>query len=371
MNAVQTRRLTQEVEDTYRRALIGGLFYLIAWLVVGFYGGAFTRAPLASWLLVLAFVGLAIARFVRKPPHDVDADQLFTWLRVQWLIIVATTTLWGGVFLWSIVDPQFAPARTAALLTTLGLAIAFAHTYSMRRGFAFAGIAVLYLPGLVLLWGDPADRAVALVMSVYLIYVVISLLRAHVDYQERLDLDQVLRDQRDLFAQQSRIDPLTDLANRRHFADVLTGATQHSKATGEPLCLLLLDIDHFKKINDSHGHAVGDACLIAISARLRAEFHGESELAARLGGEEFGVVLIGLGLSSASQRAERFRENLCAQPFKLDDLVLPMTVSLGVAEFDPKFHRDADGLYRAADRAVYRAKGAGRNRLCHDEAVPA
>jgi diguanylate cyclase (GGDEF)-like protein len=367
MNAIQTRRLTQEVEDTYRRALIGGLFYLAAWMVVGNYGGAFSRAPTASWLLVLAFTALAMARFARRPPRAADASRLFSWLQVHWLIVIATTTLWGGVFLWTMLDPAFAPARTAALLTTLGLAIAFAHTYSMRRGFALVGIAALYLPGLVLLWGDPHDRAVALVMSVYLIYVVISLLRSHADYQERLDLDQVLRDQRDLFAQQSRIDPLTELANRRHFADVLANASQRAQSTGAPLCLLLLDIDYFKKINDTYGHAVGDACLIAIAERLRAQFSGEGGLAARLGGEEFGVVLDGHELSAAARRAEVFREELARQPFELDGIRLPVTVSLGLAEFDPIVHRHADGLYRAADRAVYRAKSAGRNCLCLDE----
>ena len=369
MDTVQTRRLTQEVDDTYQRALIGGVFYLIAWLVIGSYGGTFQREPLVSWVLVAVFAALAVARFLRRPPQDADALRLLSYLWIHWSIIVATTTLWGGIFLWAMLDPAFAMARTGALLTTLGLAIAFAHTYSMRRGFAYVGIATLYVPGLILLWRDPADRATALVMSVYLIYVVVSLLSNHSAYQERLDLDQVLRDQRDLFAQKSRIDPLTELANRRHFGEVLTRASQQARSNGKPMSLLLLDIDYFKKINDSHGHSVGDACLVEIATRLQKEFGGHGELAARLGGEEFGVVLESRGVSVAAQRAERFREALAAKPIELDGIVLPVTVSLGVAEFDPINHRDADGLYRAADRAVYRAKSAGRNRVCRDESA--
>ena len=366
MSPVQSRRLTQEVEDTYRRALIGGVFYLAAWLVVGIYGGAFARAPAVSWTLVLAFVGLAIARVVRRPPRDAGFSSRLAWLWVHWGIVVATTTIWGGVFFWAMLDPAFAAARPAALLSTLGLATAFAHAFSMRRGFAIVGIATLYLPGLFLLWRDPADRATALVMSVYLAYIGITLLHSHTDYQQRLDLDQDLRDQRDLFAQQSRIDPLTELANRRHFADVLANASQHAQTTGKLLSLLLLDIDHFKRINDTYGHAVGDACLVAIAARLKAEFSGDGELAARVGGEEFGVVLDGQTISAVSLRAERFRENLVTQPIELDGTVLPVTVSIGIAEFDRATHCNDDGLYRAADRAVYRAKSAGRNRVCHD-----
>ncbi|MCI4568464.1 GGDEF domain-containing protein [Lysobacter sp. CFH 32150] len=372
MNHVQSRRLTQEAGDTYQRALTGGVFYVLAWLVVGFYGGAFTRAPLTSWLLVMVFVGLTIARFAHRLIPGVDDAGHLRWLRWHWGIVVLTTTVWGGVFCWALLDPGFGGARTAALLSTLGLATAAAHAFSMRRGFALSSISVLYLPGLFVLWTDPADRAIALVMSIYLVYVLISLVRSHAEYQQRLDLDQELRDQRDLFAQQSKIDPLTELANRRYFSHVLAEATTHATRTGEPLTLLVLDLDHFKKINDTHGHAVGDACLVAIAGRLRSVFSDEGDLAARLGGEEFGVVLSGQDLATASGRAERFRENLAQHPIALNNgapegLVLAITASIGIAEFDKAIHRDVDELYSAADSAVYRAKATGRNRVCRDD----
>lgn len=201
MNALQSRRLTQEVEDTYQRALTGGPFYLVAWLIVGIYGGTFTRASLASWLLVVAFGGLALARFLHRPRSDAGQAAQSRWLFVHWGIVVLTTLVWGLVFCWALIDDGFAGARTAALLSTLGLATAVAHAFSMRRGFALAGIAMLYGPGLLLLWFDPGSRATALVMLVYLVYVLISLVRSHAEYQQRLDLDQELRDQRDLFAQ--------------------------------------------------------------------------------------------------------------------------------------------------------------------------
>lgn len=370
MNPVKSRRLAQEVEDTYQRALTGGAFYLVAWLVVGIYGGAFARAPLASWGLVLAFAGLAAARFLHRParPAEAIADDAarLRWLHRHWGIVLATTLLWGAVFCWTLLEPGFENARTAALLSTLGLATAVAHAFSMRRGFALAGIGLLYVPGLLLLWTGPENHATALVMSVYLVYVVISLLRSHAEYQQRLDLDQELRGQRDLFSRQSKFDPLTELANRRYFSDVLAAATMHSGGSGEALSLLVLDLDHFKQINDSHGHAIGDACLVAVAGRLHAGFGGEGDLVARLGGEEFGVVLRGQTLATAEERAEHFRRDLAEHPIALDGLVLPLTTSIGIAGYDPAVHHDVDELYRAADRAVYRAKDAGRNRVCRD-----
>lgn len=367
MNAVQTRRLTQEMVDTYQRALTGGPFYAASWLLVGIYGDAFTRAPLISWGLLLAFIGLTIWRFLHRPlPDGAQGPALSRWLRLHWGIVLFTTALWGGLFCWATLDSGFGPARITALLFTLGLATAIAHAFSMRRGFAFAGIALLCVPGLFLLWGNPADRPNGLMMAIYLVYVVISLLRSYAEYQQRLDLDQELRSQRDLFSRQSRIDPLTELANRRQFADVLEAATERTRRN-EPLTLLLLDIDHFKQVNDTYGHAVGDACLLAIAARLKSSFNEPGDLAARVGGEEFGVILEGQDLATAMQRAERFRASLVENPIASEGIVLVMTASIGIAEFDSNLHQDDDALYHAADSAVYRAKAAGRNRVCCEE----
>jgi len=372
MNALQSRRLAQEVGDTYRLALVGGTFYLAGWLVVGIYGDAFSRAPFVSWMLVLVFVALTIVRFVHRPPRADDTARRPAWLRYHWAIIIVSTAIWGEVFCWVILDPGFGRAQTAALLGTLGLATAFAHGFSMRRGFAFIGIGLLYLPGLLLLWRDPANRPSALIMTIYLVYVVVSTFRSNAEYNLRLDLDQQLRDQRDLFAQQSLIDPLTELANRRHFAEVLVAASTRAAATRtggfvEPLTLLLLDLDHFKKINDTHGHAVGDACLIAFAGRIKGAFGGVGDLVARLGGEEFGVVLKGQDTSTACARAQCFRDDLTDHPIAVEGIVLAVTASIGVAQFDSARHRNPDDLYRAADISVYRAKAEGRNRVCAED----
>ncbi len=362
MDLVQTRRRTQEMADTYQRALTGGFFYAAAWLLVGIYGQAFTRAPIASWTLLLAFLGLATWRFLHRPLSEgTDGVTIKRWLVLHWSIVLLTTALWGASFFWATIDPAFGAARVTSLLFTLGLATAIAHAFSMRRSFAFAGIGLLCVPGLFLLWSNPADRANGLMLAIYLVYVVASLLRAHAEYQQRLDLDQELRNQRDVFSRQSRIDPLTELANRRQFADVLDAAVVSARRNSSPLTLLLLDVDHFKQVNDTHGHAVGDACLLAIGARLKTSFSGKGDLAARVGGEEFAVILEGQDLASSAQRAERFRASLAEHPIALDNLALKLTASIGIAQLDPVAHADVDDLYRAADSAVYRAKADGRN----------
>ncbi|MGH8500142.1 MAG: GGDEF domain-containing protein, partial [Methylococcales bacterium] len=204
----------------------------------------------------------------------------------------------------------------------------------------------------------------ALVMSIYLIYVVTTLWRSHNEYQHRLDIDQQLRDQRDLFEQQGRVDALTELANRRFFTESLMQMSQNAKGSDSKLVLLVLDLDYFKNINDQHGHAVGDSCLAIFASRLKTKFGFDGEHAARLGGEEFGVLLQGHTLDLAMARAEGFRAMCVSEPIQVGGIIMPITVSIGVAAFDPDKHHDGDGLYRAADSAVYRAKNSGRNKVC-------
>ena len=148
------------------------------------------------------------------------------------------------------------------------------------------------------------------VSALYLLYVSLALRRSHAEYLQRLDLEDELRQQRDLFEQQSRRDGLTGLANRRRFSSALEDWAVDARTSGTPLSLLILDLDHFKAINDRHGHARGDDCLREFAARLQAAFASEEELVARLGGEEFGVLLRETSLQQAFTRAEAFRRRV-------------------------------------------------------------
>ena len=135
---------------------------------------------------------------------------------LHWGVVFCTTML----FVLNFSDDgraRLVGGQTAALLSTMALGVAIAHAFAMRLRFAISCVVVIYLPGLVALWLTSETSSSALVMSIYLLYVVATLWRSHYEYQHRLDIDQQLRDQRDLFEQQGRIDALTELANRRFF----------------------------------------------------------------------------------------------------------------------------------------------------------
>jgi two-component system, cell cycle response regulator len=161
-------------------------------------------------------------------------------------------------------------------------------------------------------------------------------------------------------------DSLTGLPNRRRFMERLMQETANSRRYGHRLSLAIIDVDHFKRINDTYGHPVGDRVLADISSHLMDRAR-ETDLPARIGGEEFAVLLPSTHLEGALELAEAIRERIATHPF---DHVGRVTISAGVASFDPGDPRavqDPHGekLLAAADRALYRAKSLGRNRIEH------
>jgi diguanylate cyclase (GGDEF)-like protein len=162
----------------------------------------------------------------------------------------------------------------------------------------------------------------------------------------------------------SRFDPLTGLANRRHFDELKELEFNRALRHHQPLSVLMCDIDFFKLYNDTYGHAMGDQCLRDVALTMSALFSRSGELVARLGGEEFAVLLPGQVREQAAASAERLRELLANQklPHSASQVSPYVTLSIGVAELDPATMERFDQLLQSADKALYRAKSQGRNR---------
>ncbi len=156
-------------------------------------------------------------------------------------------------------------------------------------------------------------------------------------------------------------DPLTGLPNRRAFVEALLRERERARRYGHPTAALLCDIDHFKRINDGHGHEVGDRALVAFGAAARACLR-ESDLIARMGGEEFAVLLPETTVEAALASAERLRAAIAALRLPVAEGELRFTVSIGVAALDPAWD-DATAVLSEADKALYEAKRLGRDQV--------
>jgi diguanylate cyclase (GGDEF)-like protein len=160
-----------------------------------------------------------------------------------------------------------------------------------------------------------------------------------------------------------RFDALTGAYNKRHFEESLRLAVFTTRATPKALSMIVFDLDHFKKVNDTHGHTAGDQVLCELAKVVKEELFPD-QIFGRVGGEEFAVLWEGAGLQAASDHAEKIRARVANHRFGFEGVSFPITLSLGVAERSVGEDEDAERLYERADEKLYQAKAAGRNRVC-------
>jgi two-component system, cell cycle response regulator len=181
------------------------------------------------------------------------------------------------------------------------------------------------------------------------------------------NLQDDLKRSNELLLELSNTDHLTGLFNRRYMMDALEKEVQRSVRKGGQLALIMLDIDHFKSVNDTYGHLQGDIVLQRVATQLQKELRNY-DCAARYGGEEFISILPDSSMKEALQVSERIRQSV--QNLKFSGALSPLSVtaSLGVACYPPSGVTSVDGFIKMADDALYRAKSNGRNRVEFQEA---
>ena len=175
-------------------------------------------------------------------------------------------------------------------------------------------------------------------------------------YHDKLDEDF----QRQMFDAALR-DGLTQAYNKKYFTNHLYSEFAFAKRHKQPLCLVMFDVDHFKRVNDTYGHLAGDAALLKLAQIAMDSIRTEDTLA-RYGGEEFAVVCRGINGAQGMVLAERLRQVVERTLFEHEGTPLPVTISLGVAAFPDVIVETSEQLIQCADAALYRAKNAGRNR---------
>jgi len=158
----------------------------------------------------------------------------------------------------------------------------------------------------------------------------------------------------------SIVDDLTGVHNRRFLMNSLDHEIAFAARHGQPLCLMLVDIDHFKEINDQRGHQAGDAVITQLAKRIVSSMRAD-DVFARVGGEEFAILTRGLDIKAAREAAERVRTLVGARPFQWQVSAIACTISVGGTVLESPETLDASTLLGRADENLYRAKEAGRN----------
>lgn len=208
-------------------------------------------------------------------------------------------------------------------------------------------------------WGiiGKLEYALSMMLGALLVFLCLVVPMTRHNRSERVKM----RNLADTLEVQASTDPLTGLKNRRYFESKLEELVHRFNEEQAPLGLLVFDLDHFKKVNDTHGHDAGDLVLREVALRLRA-ITRDGDVVARIGGEEFAVITPNATLDQSLAIAERYREMIGALKIDVGKVVLRPTISVGVAT-NVEGEVLASDLFKSADRKLYEAKHAGRNRV--------
>ncbi|EKP0259326.1 membrane-associated sensor domain-containing protein [Aeromonas sobria] len=368
--------LVAHLDQARRQAIARGMvwFWLLQWLMVLFLAiryEVYRQAGLASdgslpWRFQ-SELGFVMVALLLLPVIGLFCDYLNdrAWLRTASLITLVWGCMWA-VHLYTLGQVELRGGLSFSngimRLNLLAAMIAFYPSWKVFYGYVFGSLLLGIWNELYLRVDFPQLYMLGLCCGLVVLEVgrrmlhrwfELAIVREHENLTLLRQLDQLAKQ-----------DPLTGVANRRHFNIELERALAHSQENGAPLSLILIDVDYFKRFNDHYGHQVGDMCLKEVAQALKRSVRTPSDLVARYGGEEFVLLLPNTDSEAATAVAQRLQDGLASLQLEhlASDVAPWVTVSQGIASIVSG--EGASQLLERADRALYRAKESGRNQFC-------
>ncbi len=354
---VRTDRLQQLFRQSVS-AVFGS--YLAAIMLSWLCWDRFEHSVILWWLAILAASTLVrIAMFVAYFRSDESQRTPEHWERKYWVTLVLSASIWGGgAFVLMPADDLLSQALV--MLFTVGMCVSAVSCYSAYRDMTLVSIGVVLLPCTVWLLFQPSPVQVGMALSI-LVFTAFAARATH-KMSEALEvafrLTREMEQANSISTRAAQTDELTGLKSRRAFFEDAQQLYNECKAKRQGLCAVMLDMDHFKHINDTYGHQVGDQVLRQMGAVISSSFRA-TDIHGRLGGEEFAILLPDTSIEVATQIAERLIDTIAGLTI---EPVHHISASLGVASTEA-CNKDLHSLMNDADKALYRAKALGRNRV--------
>jgi len=360
-------REQQALLEFIKRTKRGAFLHLPLWLFMGVCVDMSAAHPLLFWGNCAAFSLVTAPRiFLARRADALVERHRKAARRILRALVFIPCLQWSVLATLSTFEGPLHALMLPLQFTTVGLAT--------------AGTVVLAVDSLIRIWypilaviplgiaipiaqPGPMSLLLALMIVSMVLYVAAASRVVHDDYWAALNSRTLLEKRAKALETLSNTDVLTQIPNRLHFEDCLQQAWAHAARESEPLSLLLVDLDHFKRINDTYGHAIGDDCLKAAARSLTFGMLRETDLVARWGGEEFIVLLPDTDRASAQAVAERLLDGVGSTVIPCPGGIINLACSIGVATRYPDGRRDPSSLINEADRALYQAKSQGRNRV--------
>ena len=354
---VRTDRLQQLFRQSVS-AVLGS--YLAAIMLSWLCWDRFEHSVIFWWLAILTASTLVrIAMFVAYFRSDESQRTPQHWERRYWVTLVLSASIWGGgAFVLMPADDLLSQALV--MLFTVGMSVSAVSCYSAYRDMTLVSIGVVLLPCTVWLLFQPSPIQVGMALSI-LVFTAFAARATHKMSQAleiAFRLTREMEQANSISTRAAQTDELTGLKSRRAFFEHAQQLYNECKAKRQGLCAVMLDMDHFKHINDTYGHQVGDQVLRQMGTVISSSFRA-TDIHGRLGGEEFAILLPDTSIEVATQIAERLIDTIAGL---MIEPVHHISASLGVASTEA-CNKDLHSLMNDADKALYRAKALGRNRV--------
>ena len=363
---MKTKIATRVVQDIFQRSLSATPSYLILWTLIIFPTGLYQAHPFISISLFIAFFITTLLRlapffyfnFSHLKPDTLNGKFLYVGAVTQ-------ATIWSAAFVFVIWAPVPQSMKIFMFICTAGLSAGGGLTYSPSRSLAISYVAILLLPCALFLPFSSMENAttMASIFFVYLAYLAVIIWKSNTEYRNALENELKLEEKTRALERISQTDTLTGLYSRRYFEEIFVTEWKRAFREKVPVSILMVDIDHFKRINDTHGHIAGDLALQEFARELQAVFRRCSDIICRFGGEEFAVLLPNTSLENALQRAEVLRSRTEGMAIIHREKTIFMTISIGVTGRKTPGMESCRDLITEADDALYLAKKQGRNQV--------
>jgi diguanylate cyclase (GGDEF)-like protein len=352
----------EKIKLLYQHSLIPILLSAVAglFLVAALWTSA-NQTHLLIWLTAtILFAGiriLLISKFQREKPI---AQAVLRWEAPYAISLLVVFLCWSAGLIW--IMPRDNLTAVFILNTfSIGLAGAAISWYSPLRYLQMASISLALIPMIVVLLtlGPPETFWIGIAACCMYVSCMITSVLLQRTFNGNLELAYDLEQARKHAENMASTDALTGLNNRRAFFDIANSLFAYCKRNQQPICVLMLDVDHFKTINDTYGHAAGDIALRNLAQLLKTNLR-DSDIPCRFGGEEFAVLLPNTSATEAMEIANLLKKRMMESTIALaDNNAQSLTASFGVAEHG----ETVEDLLNHADKAMYCAKNGGRNHV--------
>ena len=356
-------KLIEHMIDQTLKSILGVMFVSFIWLF------AYMPYVPIKYLILLALLQIIYLLFrfknaqtLKKLIENNETLKIEKHIKYFYIGILLSAALWNVAVILGLLFAPI-PYGMLILLMIVGTVTAAVLSVGSLHAIYVSYFSVMMVPQffIMLSYGDILHYFAAVLVLSYVPFV-LPVTKAIYDNQiENIQMHDSLQNKIDALHTLSITDFLTNAYTKRYFFDTARSRISSSMRDGIPLSLLMIDIDHFKKVNDSYGHQAGDVILIGFAQELQSLIR-DSDVLARMGGEEFAILLHNTCNDDAIKIAQKIRQTIEERVFIYDEIKIPVTVSIGTSEL-AKNSTCIEDLYRDADDNLYLAKKNGRNRV--------